>query len=59
VGDDGAESQDPPPDGPFVVEPELVEERSIDGSDLRRADEPIPAAGEMVWTETIGRMPYT
>jgi hypothetical protein len=60
VGDGGAESQVPPPDGPLVVEPELVEELLVDGEDLRRADEPIPAdAGQTVWNETIGRMPHT
>jgi hypothetical protein len=59
VGDGGVESQDPPPDGPFVVEPVLVEHNSVDGDDMRRADERIPTdAGQAVWDETIGRLPW-
>ncbi len=58
VGDDGVESQDPPPEGPFVNEPVLVEHDSPDGVDLRRAGEQIPRnGGEVVWDETIGRLP--
>ena len=59
VGDDGVESQDPPPDVPFVVEPVLVENKSIDGDDLRRSGEGIPAdPGETLWSKTIGRLPW-
>lgn len=59
VGDSGVESQDPPPDGPFVVEPVLLEDNSVDGDDLRRAGEPKPPdAGQVVWGETIGRLPW-
>jgi hypothetical protein len=58
VGDGGVESQDPPPEGPFVVEPVLVEDYSVEGDDLRRAGEPIPSdAGQTVWDETIERLP--
>jgi hypothetical protein len=57
VVDGGVESQNPPPDGPFVVEPVLVEDNSIHGYDLRRSGEPIPAdAGQTVWGETIKRL---
>jgi len=43
VGDDGVEGQDPPPDGPFVVAPVLLEsETRANGDDLRRADEQSP-----------------
>jgi hypothetical protein len=59
VGDDGVESQDPPPDGPFVVEPVRVEGDSANGDDLRRAGEAIPAdPGETLWSKTIGRLPW-
>lgn len=59
VGDGGVESQDPPPDGPFVVEPVLVEHTAVDGADLRRVDEEIPAdAGNAVWGETMGKLPW-
>jgi hypothetical protein len=60
VGDGGVESQDPPPDGPFVVQPRLVGAASVEGDDLRRAGDSTPSdAGQAVWGETIGRMPYT
>ena len=60
VGDGGVESEDPPPDGPFVVEPVLVADSSADGDDLRRVGNPSPPdAGQAVWSEAIGRMPYT
>jgi hypothetical protein len=59
VGDGGVESQDPPPDGPFVLEPVLVESNSVNGDDLRRAGDSIPAdAGNAVWDETVGRLPW-
>ena len=59
VGDGGVESQDPPPEGPLVVDPVLVEDNSVDGDDLRRADERVPAdGGQAVWDETIGRLPW-
>jgi hypothetical protein len=59
VGDGGVESHDPPPDGSFVVEPVLVKDKSVDVDDLRRADGPMPRdAGQAVWDETIGRLPY-
>jgi hypothetical protein len=60
VGDRGVESEDPPPDGPFLVEPVLLEDNAVDGDDLRRAGEPIAAdAGQTVWDETIRRLPNT
>jgi hypothetical protein len=60
VGDGGVESQDPPPDGPFVVEPVLMGDNSVDGDDLRRVGEPILSdAGQTVWDETIKRLPNT
>ena len=59
VADGGVERKDPPPDGPFVVEPVLVEDNSADDHDLRRADEEIPAdAGEVLWNDTIVKRPY-
>ncbi len=59
VGDGGVPSQDPPPDGPFVVEPVLIEGNSVGGDDLRRAGEATPQdPGQKVWSETIGRLPW-
>ena len=58
VGDGGVESQDPPPDTPYIVEPVLVERNSANGEDLRRAGEALPPdPGEEVWGDTIGRLP--
>jgi hypothetical protein len=59
VTDDGVESQDPPSNGPFVVEPSLVGNDSIDGNDLRRAGEERPEdPGQTVWSKTIGKLPW-
>jgi len=59
VSDDGVESRDPPPDAPFVVEPVRVEYDAVDGDDLRRVGESTPGdAGQRVWDETIGRLPW-
>jgi hypothetical protein len=33
VGDGGVESQDPPPDGPFILEPVLLEDNAADGDE--------------------------
>ena len=44
---------------PFVVEPVLVEHDAVNGEDLRRAGESVPAdPGEKVWGDTIGRLPW-
>ncbi len=59
VGDRGVEGQDPPPDGPFVVEPARVEHKSVGDGDLRRVGEPTsPDPGEGIWNDTIARLPW-
>jgi hypothetical protein len=59
VGDGGVESQDPPPDVPFVVEPSLVENDSPDGDDLRRSGEERRSdPGQTVWSKRIGKLPW-
>ncbi len=59
VSDDGAESQDPPPEGPFVVEPVRLEYDKPGDGDLRRVGEPAtPDVGQNIWSDTIARLPW-
>ena len=56
VGDGGIESQDPPPDGPFLVDPVLIDsDNAINRDDLKRADDPRSknSPADDVWTKTI------
>jgi hypothetical protein len=59
VSDGGVESQDSPPDGPFVVDPVRVEHNSVGDGDLRRAGEATASdAGQEIWSDTIARLPW-